>query len=266
MGRNSQLHHKGVEVMGSLQHIFAKPEYIEGINKDNPIILYPIILDDYDKFEQNSNLLYLSKDQFIKSEIPLFLLLLVSHEQIVQDAEDGKTLEKLITQFSDMFSLITKEQVTFIADGDDSGFLIDDTNMISAQNYDKIRKAIMYQNLMFEPKVYEDPIVQEWVDKKLKVMQRQSGKITLEDMITTVKNYDGLTYEQIMKQSIYQLYSDFYRIGSIMGFWQSSLFSTVSSEKIKIEHFAAAINVRKSPYDVLVDSDKLNSLNSVMGS
>ena len=90
MGRNSQLHHKGVEVMGSLQHIFAKPEYIEGINKDNPIILYPIILDDYDKFEQNSNLLYLSKDQFIKSEIPLFLLLLVSHEQIVQDAENGK--------------------------------------------------------------------------------------------------------------------------------------------------------------------------------
>ena len=86
-----------------------------------------------------------------------------------------------------MFSLITKEQVTFIADGDDSGFLIGNTNMISAQNYDKIRKAIMYQNLMFEPKVYEDPIVQEWVDKKLKVMQRQSGKITLEDMITTVK-------------------------------------------------------------------------------
>lgn len=248
----------------SLKYIFAEPDYVKGINEDNPIILYPIKLKDYDKFEKCSNLLYLSKDHFEDCDIPLLVLLFAIHDKLGLEAEDGKTLEKMIEYLTTLFSLVTQKQVVFISGENYEGFLIDNINIISTHNYDEIRKIIMQQNLMFEQKVYKNPIIQEWANKVIAARQKNGLKMTLEDMITTVKNYDGLTYEQIKEQSIYQIYSDFYRIGSILGYWQSSLFATVM-EKYPIQHFAAAINVHKSPYDDLfVSSDKLNDLNKVM--
>jgi hypothetical protein len=49
-------------------------------------------------------------------------------------------------------------------------------------------------------------------------------------------------------------------------FDQSSLFATVSTEKMTIEHFAQSINMFENPYDSLfVSSNKLNKLNMVSG-
>ena len=196
--------------MSTLKYIFAQPDYIEGVDKDNPISLYPIKLKDYDKFEKCSKLLYLSKDHFADIDYPLLGLLFSAREQL------GFTLDEIISDLSVLFSLTTKKDVNFISLEDIEGFVVDNTNIISVHNYDEIRKTIMDQNLMFEPKVYKNPIVQEWANKVIEARRRSGSKVTLEDMITTVKNYDGLTYEQIMEQTIYQTYSDFFRIGCII--------------------------------------------------
>jgi len=147
---------------------------------------------------------------------------------------------------------------------DENGNRILITNKIDFFNYDIVRQTIMKQNLMFEPKIYKNKLVQEWANKVLESRAKNSANITFEDFITTVKNFDGLTYDQIMEQSIYQLYADFYRIGKMKEFDKSCLFATVSTEPISIQHFAQSLEMWKSPYDDLfVDSSKLDKFGSI---
>lgn len=243
----------------SLKYIFAQPEYVVCDDKKNPLPIHPIKLKDYNKFQECSSLLYLSKSHFQDIDYPLLALVFMAKEQL------RLTFEEMVEKFTDLFSLITRKEVQFISVDGVEGFLVGNVNLISVQNYEPIRAIIMKQNLMFEQKVYKDPIVQEWANKVLMARQKNSTNISIEDFITTVKNYDGLTYEQIQEQTIYQLYADFYRVGKIMEFQQSSLFATVSSEKITIRHFAENIDIFKSPYDDLfVSSKKLGGLNSAM--
>jgi hypothetical protein len=231
---------------------------VEGVDKDNPIVIYPIKLKDYDRFEECSKLLYLSKQHFEAENIPLLVLLFASYKQLQM------TIEEIIESFTTLFSLVTHKEVQFMSSENYEGFIIDNANIISTHNYETIREIIMKQNLMFEQKIYKNPIIQEWANKVIMARQKKNAKITLEDMITTVKNNNGLTYEQIMNQSIYQLHADFYRIGQIKQWEQSSLFATVM-EKVEIQSFAASIDIFKNPYDDLfVSSDKLNNLNKAM--
>lgn len=238
----------------SLKYIFAQPEYIEGIGN-----VYPVQLKDYDKFQECSNLLYISKNNFLECDIPLLGLIFMSAEQLGFNEQD------LVSTFEKLFSLVLKKPVKSQSNEEMFWFEIDESNNISFYNYDVIRSVIMKQNLMFEPKIYKDKLVQEWANKVLESRTKNSVKITIEDFITTVKNYDGLTYEQIEEQTIYQLYADFYRIGKMKEFEKSCLFATVSTEPISIEHFAKNLDMWKSPYDDLfVDSSKLNKLNTTV--
>jgi len=264
----------------SLKHIFAQPEYIKGIGN-----IYPIILRDYDKFQECSSILQISKKHFTESELPLLSLIFLSMNELeFKEKELIKSFEKLfslvlrktvklnanddIFQFEIMSKRVNKKNNNYdLKDSDDKDNIIKSSkvaNKIDFSNYDTLREIIMKQNLIFEPKIYKDPLVQEWANKVLESRAKNSAKISIEDFITTVKNYDGLTYKQIMEQSIYQTYADFYRIGKIMQFEQSSLFATVSSEPIGIQHFAENVDIWKSPYDDLfVDSSKLDKFKGI---
>lgn len=245
--------------MSTLKYIFAQPDYIEGIGN-----VYPIKLKDYDEFQECCNLLYISKNNFAECDIPLLGLIFLGVDQLNIKIED------LIKSFEKLFSLVLREEVKLNQNEDIFWFEVIDDKEIKRQinffNYDLIRSIIMKQNLMFEPKVYKNKLVQEWANKVLESRAKNSVKITIEDFITTVKNFDGLTYDQMMEQTIYQTYADFYRIGKMKKFDQSSLFATVSTEKMTIEHFAQSINMFENPYDSLfVSSNKLNKLNMVSG-
>ena len=245
--------------LNSLKHIFAQPEHIEGIGD-----IYPIKLKDYDKFQECSNLLYISKKHFQECDIPLLGLIFMSAEQL------GIKEEDLILSFEKLFSLVLRKTISLHSNNENFWFQdkieseMKYNTIINFFNYDELRTIIMKQNLIFEPKVYKDPLVQEWANKVLESRSKNSVKITIEDFITTVKNFGGLTYEQLMEQTIYQLYADFYRIGKFKQFEQTSLFATVSMEKISIEHFAQSLDMWKSPYDNLfVDSSKLDKFKGI---
>src|SRR3972149_6816608 len=185
--------------MEKLKYIFAQPDYVEGegIDKDNPICIYPVRLKDYDKFIEASHLLHISKNHFEETEYPLLLLVLMSAQQL------NLTEDELIKK-----------------------------------------------------------LVQEWANKVLESRSRNSTKISIEDIITTVSVYKGKDYSELLNYTIYQIYADFYRIRKMKKYDTDTLFATVSSEKFTIEDFAEEINMFKSPYDDLfVSSDKLNKLN-----
>jgi len=245
----------------SLQNIFGNPVQLEGYDKNHPLNIYPVLLEKYDAFSDISKFLYVSKNNFAETDIPLLQLVLMVHKEL------GETFESLIDKMCKALEMVTKSPVGFMDGKDMFAFVVNNENYITIANYDEVRKTIMEQNLIHEPKVYKDPLVQEWANKVLQARQKKQGKTTLEDMITTVKAYQGITYEHIAKQTVYQLYADFYRICKIMNFEQSSLFATVSSKEISIEYFAQSIDLfeESNPYkDLFVSSNKLNKLNQTV--
>lgn len=244
--------------MEKLKYIFAQPDYIEGYDKNNPIYIYPVRLKDYDKFIEVSHLLHISKNHFEENENPLLVLVFMCMQQL------NLTLEEMIRKLEDTFSIVTRKDVKFTSNKNFEGFVIDSTNIITTQNYEQIREIIMKQNLIFEQKVYKNKLVQEWANKVLESKSKNSAKISIEDIITTVSVYKGKDYEELIEYTIYQLYADFYRIRKMKKYDTDTLFATVSAEKFTIEDFAEEINMFKSPYDDLfVSSSKLNKFGSI---
>lgn len=241
----------------SLKYIFAQPEFIEGIGD-----VYPIKLKDYDKFQECSGILYISKNNFKNcDDVPLLDLIFVCAEQL------GFTPQELILSFEKLFSLVLRKEVKFVEFK--SYFDIEGKYKIDALNYEILRTVVMNQNIMIEPKVYKTEIMNKWAQKALIAKQKNAPKITMEDMITTIKNYNGFTYEQILEQTIYQINSDFYRIRKMMNHdigVQYKCSQNYDPSSVTVEDFAESLDLYHSPYDDLfVDKDKLGGLEKAMG-
>lgn len=240
--------------MSSLKYIFAQPDYIETVGN-----IYPIRLKDYEIFQECSKILYISRNHFVETDIPLLNLIFLSSEYL------GFSIENLIKIFEDLFSLALRDEVSIYIEDDIFYFKSKNNKIINTLNYDKIRSIIMKQNLMFEQKVYKNPKVQEWANKAIEAKAKDSPKISIEDIITTVSIYKGVSYYDLMEYTIYQIYADFYRIRKLKKYDADIIFATVSDE-ITIEDFAEEVNLFKNPYDDLfVNKDKLSKLNKAVG-
>jgi len=242
----------------TLKYLFAQPDYIEGIGN-----IYPIKLKDYDKFQECSNILYISKNHFTEIDTPLLALIILSVEHLGYKSDD------LILIFEKLFSLVLRKTVLLHSNNENIWFQVEnksetkDNTIINFFNYDELRSTIMKQNLIFEQKIYKNKLVQEWANKVLESRSKNSAKISIEDIITTVSIYKSKNYDELMEYTIYQLYADFYRIRKMKKYDTDTLFATVA-EKITIEDFAEEINMFKSPYeDLFVDSSKLNKFNAI---
>lgn len=236
--------------MSSLKSILGLPTSVDDVGK-----VYPIQVKDYEDFQECSYPLYYSKAHF-KNTDQFSLLDLIVYG--LRDENITKALERL-------FSLILKKEVFFVSTEDQYGFLIDEEHAINGSNYDLVRQTIMKQNIMHEQKVYENPLVQQWAEKVMAARAKNSSNLTLEDMITTVSVYKGLSYEEISEMTYYQLYADFNRIGKFKGYDTSIQMICAGAKDVKIESYTDPLDLHKSPYDDLfVSSGKLNSLNNAM--
>lgn len=239
--------------MSNLKYIFAQPDYIDGIGN-----IYPIKLKNYDEFQEISKILYVSKNHFVETEIPLLSLIILGSEYL------GFTYESIIVYFEKLFSIALKEEVKCCVASDKFWFQCGEDKKVDIYNYDTMRSIIMKQNLMFEQKVYKNPKVQEWADKAIKAKSKNSN-ITLEDIITTVSVYKGVHYNDLMDYTLYQLYGDFHRIRKMKKYDADIIFRSVS-DKVTVEDFAESVNLFHNPYDDLfVDKGKLSKLNKVFG-
>ena len=99
----------------------------------------------------------------------------------------------------------------------------------------------------------------------MKAKQKNSPKITLEDIVSTVSVGCGKHYSDLQNYSIYQLYSDFYRLRKIVEHDASVHFLCAAAKDLKLQDFAESLDLYHNPYDDLfVDSSKLSGLNKVM--
>ncbi|WP_342421910.1 hypothetical protein [Paenibacillus sp. FSL E2-0178] len=233
--------------------IFGKGQIVEGVG-----LVKPITLNKYDFFQEKSSVLYYSKAHFGDEYETQFLLDLIVW---------GLNQNELVTDLIDLFKLTISDNITFFANSiDDYGFIIDEVNLIDKNNYDQIRSLIMRQNLMNEQKVYKDKLVQEWANKALEAKNRKGIKMTFEDMLSTVSVYAGKHYSDLEKYTIYQLQSDFNRIGKLIDYDATIAFKCAGDAKSKLNHYAEHVDLFRDPNDDLfVSQDKLKGLNQAMG-
>lgn len=245
--------------MGSLDNIRGKPyEYYEedkNKNKLNMFTINPITMQDYDKFQEVNSLLYFTKDhfQFDNEEYKLLDMIVF----VVEEHEKYKRIRDLET----LFSLIIKKDIVYYGKEDCYFFIsTDEKNIIHRENYDEIRKIVMRQNIMFEPRIYKNKIVQEWAELTLQAKMKNQPKITIEDMITTISTFTGKHYWDLEKYTIYQIYSEFYRIRKFKNFDGAFMLRSQGAD-VPIEDFGENLELYKNPYDsIFVDNSKLDGL------
>jgi hypothetical protein len=246
--------------MKSLKNIFNKPILVEGVGS-----IYPVKLKDYDDFEETSDLLYISRNHFASNDIPLLALMFGSASQLLkldktieEEFTPEEAINKLLDKFIKLFSIVTNSEVSFISGNNMEGFLIGISGFISTHNYDIVREIIMRQNLMFEQKVFKNKKVQEWANKVLETKSKNQPKIDMEEMLSTVSIFTGKHYWDLENYTIYQIYSDFYRIRKMKSYDVSAM-ARCQGHDIEIDDFAEDLDIYKNPYDDLfVDSGKLN--------
>lgn len=151
--------------------------------------------------------------------------------------------------YSQLFKFIFKEDVF---------------DKVDDSNFDYLRQLIMDMNCIKEEKINPNPEIQAWIDKSKKFKQN-GEKITFEDIMTSVAVGTGYTYPYINNMTIYQFNLTFQRIGAFKQYDTSTLFSTVSSEKINIESWCKNINLNEEEKHGM-SRDEFNSLKgSVFG-
>lgn len=224
----------------SLDNVFSRPIDVNGAGR-----VYPVRLMDWDEFEDNLNPLLLTKQHLqltIEEDLPLL-------DRIVIGLQNEQIVESLCRAFNIVF----RSKKFDIGSDDKVYFFINENNqMVTAQNYEEIRKVIFHQNILFEPKVYKTKAMQEWAEKVLKARSKNAANISLEDMITTVSVFTGKHYWDLEKYSIYQLKSDFNRIEKVKVYDATSIsFANPYAKDIKLEHFAEHLNLYQNPYENL---------------
>lgn len=242
-------------------YIFAQPDCVENIvgDKINSILIYPIKMKYYDEFSKYSSILYLSKNHFDESirDVPLLDLLYLSHENI------GFNIESFINNFCKLFSLVTLKEVEFTEKDSKTAFWVEDS-YIDQTNYEDIRKIIMKQNIIHEQKIYKTKLMNEWANKALKAKQKNSSNITLEDMVSTISVGCGKHYWDLENYTIYQIYSDFYRLRKTITYDTNVQFKCAGAD-LTLEDYAESLDLYHNPYDDLfVSSDKLSGLNKAI--
>lgn len=242
----------------SLNNIFQKPINIDGIGN-----VYPIRLIDWDEFESYLNVLMLSKKHIplsIDEDVPLLNRIFLLYAELNDDS--------VLDVFCGIFNLITRTN-TFRFVDDLVCFVNENNQIVDVSNYEEIRETVLRQNIIFEPKIYKDPLMQQWAEKALKARQKNAANITLEDKISTVEAFGNKTYDQLMNYTMYQLEASFRRICKGKEFdmnFQARLHTpTETNVEQNVEHFAEYIDMYENPYDSLFKSkDKLKNINKAL--
>jgi hypothetical protein len=114
---------------------------------------------------------------------------------------------------------------------------------INMENFDYYRKLVMTMNCMKEEIINPNPEIQKAIERSKRVKSLDGEKTEFADIVTSVVGFNGLSYQNINEFTIYQLYMTYYRIAQFKNYDTTTLFSTVSSEKIKIDSWGKHINL-----------------------
>ncbi|WP_226035610.1 hypothetical protein [Aquibacillus saliphilus] len=239
--------------MSGLSNIFGKMQKVEGINN-----IHPIRLNQYEEFMECAQLLSLTEKHFEESAVEKHTLFELVVGQGIKADVIHRFIHMLYLVTGELFELkIADMEFTFIGGFD---MYLDKTN------FESFREVTMKQNLLYEDKVFKNPMVKQWADKVLEARSRNSVDMSLEDIVSVVHVFTGISYDDISAYTIYQLKHTFQRILKVEDYNRDIQFMCAGDDKTKPKPFMEKIELYQNPYDdVFVDKNKLNNLNKAIG-
>lgn len=139
--------------------------------------------------------------------------------------------------------------------------LFNDENIlfdVTKENFDYYRKLVMTMNCLKEEVINPNPEIQAAIERSRRVKSQEGEKLEFSDIVTSVVGYNGLTYSDINEFSLYQLYMTYYRIAQFKNYDTTTLFATVSADKIKIDSWSKHINLYEDE-KYAITQDEFNS-------
>lgn len=119
----------------------------------------------------------------------------------------------------------------------------DNLHLINAETFNYYRQLIMDMNNIKEEKVNPNPEIQRAIERSRRVKQHEGDKLEFSDIVTSIVGFNGLTYKDVNEMTLYQLYMTFQRIAQIKGYDTSTLFATVSADKVQIDSWCKHISL-----------------------
>lgn len=111
-----------------------------------------------------------------------------------------------------------------------------------AESFMGMRQLIMNMNFLTEDPVSDNPEIQEYYEDRKKMKQKNAGKQSPADIITSIVAGTSNSFDDVKKMTVIQVYSIYYRIAAFKEFDTQTLFATVSSD-VKIESWSKNIDL-----------------------
>lgn len=135
---------------------------------------------------------------------------------------------------------------------------------INEENFYELRKLILKMSCIKEEEINPNPEIQKFIEMSKRAKSREGDKQTLGDMTSSIVGYNGLSYSDINSFTIYQLYLTYYRICHFKNYDTSTLFSTVSTEKIKIDSWSKHIDLFEEEKHYITQEEFKKNIGSVL--
>lgn len=227
------------------EDIFNLPRIVKGVGE-----VYPVLLKDYMNFMQVAWILKYNKKHTYTEDEEISTLEAILFKDFscseLKDINGNDAVKYKAYCIKCLIEIVCKDivEVNF----QDKCFYIGKTKekCVNEFNYDVFRKIVMEQNLIQEEKFYKSKLVAKKMADAREVRNRKQGNIQFEDIISTIKNFSGVSYEDIYKQSYYQTITDFSRIRNIKEHDLTVLFaSQFGTKQVKIVDFSCNLELMK---------------------
>lgn len=214
-------------------------------------ILYPIKVKQYKEFMKYINYFLFSKKHYgIDNKQNLFeYTITVNMARIKQQSSaeisTQDTILQVVNEFTEAFTIICREPIYVdkdkLIEGEIEFINEKRTININKGNFELIRKIVLKQNMITEPKIFEDEIEAQLAEKWMKAQRKNNKGVSgMGEIANLVSCYTGKSYEELYNQNVMQLYADYYRCINTENFKTTSLFRTVS-DKVDIVNFTQEI-------------------------
>lgn len=227
------------------EDIFNLPRIVKGVGE-----VYPVLLKDYMNFMQVAWILKYNKKHTYTEDEEISTLEAILFKDFscseLKDINGNDAVKYKAYCIKCLIEIVCKDivEVNF----QDKCFYIGKTKekCVNEFNYDVFRKVVMEQNLIQEEKFYKSKIVAKKMADAREVRSRKQGNIQFEDIISTIKNFSGVSYKEIYKQSYYQTITDFSRIRNIKEHDLTVLFaSQFGTKQVRIVDFSCNLELMK---------------------
>lgn len=204
-------------------------------NIDN-VDVYPVKLTQWKKFQKYTHYLIMSRKHYKLSEDKPFLMSIIvnmicaynNNEYPTDEILKSQLIKKILNELCDMFSIITRMRINYKNDNESGFYFVDDNEsiLINDSNFDTIRKVCLVQNILFEPVIYESEFKKKWAESVARGRAKKNKSLSLAEIISIVRENLKISYDEINKLNIFQLYVDYYRSDNTKTFETITLLKT----------------------------------------